>query len=474
MSWQRRLAPLALVVVIASACSGGGEQPAPQQAAPVTTVSPDTATTTKPAESPTTSNTKSISSPTNDAPQSLAFSSSSDLGRLFEIDGSVAPASSAGSDTFGALLSDGTIVQATSLRANDGEIWARVNNTALESEVLGWVPADSLRPTTQSIERFDPDSANEFRKVSRAVVDDLLDIYASPGGTGSTTGSLIETEVAMHGGNDVLSASGESWVDVIDPTTDQRLGWVLGESFATLTSIEAKRPDGTDVDRRADPSASYGGDISAGDVTAVGCNAQQISFRALGSSLGSAIVFGNVVPTGTPLRGSTTEFRWSATGGSTVYVDAGETVTFTFPSRGTRVWYFTTLGEDGQAAYERVGGAADLNASGRAVASDVQSFQVDEGSCAPSELIEPTIDPYIYDLPEDERDAALADFELELAEFEANGGVISSGAASADGENADVAPGSQTDGVGPDAPDPQTGVGGVPVEPTDDGADVEQ
>lgn len=225
MSWQRRLAPLALVAVVASACSGGGEQPAPDQAAPVTTVAPDTTTTTRPAETTTTSSTKSISSPTNDAPQSLAFSSSSDLGRLFEIDGSVSPASSAGSDTFGSLLSDGTIVQATNLRANDGEIWVRVNNTDLESDVLGWVPADSLRPTTQSVERFDPDSANEFRKVSRAVVDDLLGIYVNPGGVGSTTGSLIETEVAMHGGNDVLSATGESWVDVVDPSTNQRLGW---------------------------------------------------------------------------------------------------------------------------------------------------------------------------------------------------------------------------------------------------------
>lgn len=429
MSWQRRLAPLALVVVIAGACSGGGEQPAPEQAAPVTTAVPDTSTTTKPADSPTTTTTEPLPSPTNDAPQSLAFSSSSDLGRLFEIDGSVSPASSAGSDTFGQLLSDGEIVQATNLRANDGEIWVRVNNTDLESEELGWVPADSLRPTTQSIERFDPDSANEFRKVSRAVVDDLLGIYANPGGVGSTTGSLIETEVAMHGGNDVLSATGESWVDVVDPSTNQRLGWVLGESFTTLSSIEAKRPDGTDVDRRADPSASYGADISAGEVTAVGCNAQQISFRVLGSSRDSAIVFGTVVPTGTPLRGSTSEFRWSSTGGSTVYVEAGETVTFTFPSRGTRVWYFTTLGEDGQAAYEEVGGVADLNESGRAVASDVQSFQVDEGSCAPSEIPEPTLDPYVYDLPEDERDEAIAAFEQELAAFRASGGEVTSDSA---------------------------------------------
>lgn len=449
MSWQRRLAPLALVVVIASACSGGGEQPTTDQAAPVTTVSPDATTTTKPAESPTTSSTKSISGPINDAPQSLAFSSSSDLGRLFEIDGSVSPAESAGSDTTGPLLSDGTVVQTTNLRANDGEIWARVNTTELDSEVLGWVPADSLRPTTQSIERFDPDRANEFRKVSRAVVDDLLDIYASPGGTGSTTGSLIETEVAMHGGNDVLMASGESWVDVVDPTTNQRLGWVLGESFTTLTSIEAKRPDGTDVDRRADPSASYGGDISAGDVTAVGCNAQQISFRALGSSRGSAIVFGNVVPTGTPLRGSTSEFRWSATGGSTVYVDAGETVTFTFPSADSAIWYFTTLGDDGQPEFRRTGDGA--------VATDVQQFVVDRSTCGVVVVQEPEVSE-----EESETSGTLPPASEGQGD---NAGTDSSSTDEGDGESGN-APSVQGDNTAPTPPGdtvPPTGAGPAPV-----------
>ncbi len=425
MSWQRRLAPLALVVAVSSACSGDGEQPGADQAAPVTTISQDINTnTTALPESPTTTAGKAPSGSTDAAPESLAFSSSSDLGRLFEIEGSAAPAESAGSDTRGGLLSDGTVVQATNLRANNGEVWVRINTTDLYSDVLGWVVADSLRPTTQSVERFDQDNATEFRQVSRAVVGDLLDVYASPGGTGSKTGSLTETEVAMHGGNDVLNASGDRWVDVVDSTSQQRIGWVLADLFTTLSTIEAKAPDATDVDRRADPSTSYGGDISSGNVTAVGCNAQQITFTARSGLLGSAIVFGNAVPTGTPLRGSTTEFRWSATGGSTVYVDAGETVTFTFPSRGTRNWYFTTLGEDGQPAYATSGGTAALNASGKAVATDVQEFLVDAGSCAPSEQPEPTIDPYIYDLPEDERDEALAAFEQELAEFQASGGAV--------------------------------------------------
>lgn len=481
MSWQRRLAPLALVVAVSSACSGDGEQPRVDQAAPVTTISQNTNTdtdTTALLESPTTSAGKALSGSIDDAPQSLAFSSSSDLGRLFELEGSAAPAESAGSDTRGALLSDGTVVQATNLRASNGEVWVRINTTDLDSEVLGWVVADSLRPTTQSVERFDQDNATEFRQVSRAVVGDLLDVYANPGGLGSKTGSLLETEVAMHGGNDVLIASGDRWVDVVDSRSQQRIGWVLAGSFTTLSTIEAKASDSTDVDRRANPSTPYGSDISSGDVTAIGCNAQQITFSAVSGSRGSAIVFGNAVPTGTPLRGSTSEFRWSATGGSTVYVDASETVTFTFPSRGTRTWYFTTLREDGQPAYATTGGTAALNASGKAVATDVQEFLVDAGSCAPSELLEPTIDPYIYDLPEDERDEALAAFELELAEFQASGGTVTDDTSenadpdSDDSQNSATTPLSDTDNGSPDGPDPQSGVGEVPVEPVDDGADV--
>jgi len=453
MSWQRRLAPLALVVAVSSACSGSADQPAPDQAgaATTTTLKDDDLTTTTHAS--TTVEPAPTARSIHDAPESLAFSSSLDLGRLFEIDGATSPAESVGSDSLGDLLSDGTLVQATNLRAKNGEIWVRVNTTTLDSDPLGWVQAGSLRPTTLSVERFDPDNATEFRRVSRVVVDDRLDVYSSPSSTASTTGSMIETQVAMHGGNDVLSANGDSWVDVIDPDTKQVSGWVLAESFTTLTSIEAKSPDGTDVDRRADSSSTYGGGVSNGAVTAVGCNAQQITFTATSSMLGSAIVFGNAVPTGTPLRGSATEFRWAAAGGSTVYIDAGQSVTFTFPSKGTRTWYFTTLGQDGQAAHETSNGAAALNASGRAVAANVQEFQIFAGTCAQPEFTQPTIDPYVYELPEEERDAAIAEFEAELAE--SNAPTVTSE--------------TNTDELAPD-----TTVEGVTEEPTQDGADVEQ
>lgn len=471
MSWQRRLAPLAVVVAVSGACAGDGGEPGAEQAAPVTTVAQDTSSsTTAPPEQPTTSTPTSLSNSKDDAPETLAFSSSSDLGRLFEVDGSVAPATSAGSDEVGQPLDDGTLVQATNLRARDGEIWVRINSTDLDSTVFGWVAADSLRPTTQSVERFNPNNVTEFRQVSRAVVGDLLDVYSSPGGTGSKIDSMIETEIAMHGGNDVLSASGDRWVDIIEPDTQQRIGWVLASSFTSLTTIEAKSSDGSDVDRRADPSISYGGGISTGTVVAIGCNAQQIQFTPTSPSLGSAIVFGNAVPTGTPLRGSDTVFRWSASGGSTVYVDPGETVTFSFPSQGSKTWYFTTLGVDGQASYATSGGTADLNPSGKAVANNVQDFPVSPGSCAAPELTEPTLNPYFDDLPEEEREVALAAYEEELAEFQANGGVVTNEDAGAN--TADESDESEAAEAPAEADDGSAEAGDDPEATTDDGVDV--
>lgn len=423
MSWQQRLGPLVVVVAVAGACSGGGEQPAPDQAAGETTTTIEVTTTTAAPADTATVAPPTTSSPSDEAPRTLAFSSSSDLGRLFEISGFVAPATSAGAETVGDPLSDGTLVQATSLRSSDGVVWVRINSTTdIGGGILGWVPSDDLRPTTQSVERFDADAATQFRQVSRVVIDDELSISATAGG-GSTVGTLAETEIAMHGGTSVLTADGEVWLDVIDSTTQQRRGWVAGSSFGVLTSIEAKSPDGTDVDRRADSTLSYGGGLSTGTVSATGCNAQQLTFDATSSNLGTTVLFGTAPPVGSPLDSANTRFRWSSSGGSTVYLTPGQSVTFSFPSQSTKTWYFTTLDDDRQARFATSGGSALLDASGRATATDVQSFQVDAGACAQVDPVEPEIDPYVYDLPADERDAAIAEFEQELAEFRAANGI---------------------------------------------------
>lgn len=444
MSWQGRLAGLALVTILAGACSGESE-PLPEASAPTTTVAapqtsevPETVATAPTTAAPTTTAQESD----DGAPQSLAFASTSDLGRLFEIQGSVTPSEIAAGDPVETTLFDGFLVQTTNLRSRDGVMWVRVNDV-VSNEEFGWVPSDALRPTTETVELFDANRTSEFRQVGRTVPDDLLEIFAAAGGDGSPVGTLSETEVAMHGGNTVVTPDGQHWVDVIDTSSRSRRGWVLGEFFNPLSSVQAKAPDSTDVDRRADSEISYGGGISDGVVSALGCNAQQITFTAQSSSLGSSIVFGNVPPVGTPLDSNNTRFRWSSSGGSTVHIGPGESVTFSFPSIGTKTWYFTTLSEDGQPEYATSGGQADLDASGRALATDVQSFQVAAGSCAAPEEPAPTLDPYVYELPDDERDAALAEFEAELAAWEAANGVSSETVVEGVAEEAEADPSSE-------------------------------
>lgn len=420
----KKFGAMLALALAAAACSGdaaepgaAGETTTSTTAPTITTVAPSSKATPSSTDAPTT--TAGIS---DTAPVSLAFSSSDDLGRLFEIDGSVSPLESPSSDVRGALIADATLVQATNLRASGDVVWARINSTDSDRSVLGWVPSDSLRPTTRSVEWSDPDAFTQFRKVGRAVEDDVLVVRTSPSVGAPSVANLVETEVAMHGGNTVLTASGERWVDVIDSSTYEQLGWVEAAWFPVLGSIEAKAPDGTDVDRRADREVSYGADISAGVVSATGCNAAQVTFESRGTTRGSAIVFGKSVPIGSPLDRSNTTFRWTAAGGSTVYLDPGQSVTFTFPTTSPWTWYFATLGEDGQAAHTTLGGTAVLNEAGRATATNTQQVALPEGSCAPNEEAAPVFDDYWYDLPPDERDAAIAQYEQELADYEANDG----------------------------------------------------
>lgn len=415
-------AVLALALAVAGCSGEAPEREAAGETGPSTTLAAPTTTAVATTASPSTGAPTTTGGITDAAPVSLAFSSIDDLGRLFEIDGSVAPFESPGSDVRGGLIDDATLVQATKLRARDGVIWVQVNNTNSDRSVIGWVTSDELRPTSRSVEWSTPDAFTQFRMASRILENDLLVVRQSPSDTAPSVVDLKETEVAMHGGNTILIESGELWLDVIDSRSYQQLGWVHADSFPVLSGIEAKAADGTDVDLRPDPDVDYGADISSGVISATGCNAVQVTFESRGTARGSAVVFGRSVPVGSPLDRSNTTFRWTASGGSTVYLDPGQTATFTLPTTSSQTWYFTTLGEDGQAAHEMIEGVAVLNASGRAKATDLQQFALSGGSCVPNQARAPAFDDYWYDLPADERAAAIAQYEQELAEFEATNG----------------------------------------------------
>jgi hypothetical protein len=420
MNWQQLAGP-AVVLLLGAACSGGDAE---EGASSSTSAAPGrehaSTTTTTQSDEVTTSSTPD--SPNLTIPSSLAFASTDDIGRIFEVNAtgftvSAYETTSVAGDSIS--LEDGELVQATSAREVDGVLWVSVASVTGDRTSLGWLTADDLRPTAQSIRDDDPTVVGQFRRVAATLPDDQLGVYSSPGALGPVLGTLSESEIAMHGGGSALAPSGVRWLDVIDLNTRVRIGWVEARPFSTLRSIEATVGGGVDVDRRADRDITYGQDLPTGSVSAVGCNATQISF-ATGSAAGNAIVFGTTVPTGRLLRGTDSVYQWSASNGSTVFVDPGDTVTFTLPSESGQTWFFAALDESLEAASEMTGaGEPVVDPNGRVVSTESQTFVVPAGSCvyvAPDEE-NPSIDPYLLDLPPDERDAALA--ALEEAENQA-------------------------------------------------------
>jgi len=414
MNWKRLAAP-AVVLLLAAACSGGGSEEGASSstsAAPARELS-STPTTTQVGEVTTPSTTDS---PNSTIPNSLAFASTDDIGKIFEVDASgfaVRVYSTPSVSGESISVDDGELVQATSAREVDEVLWVRVAAVAGDRLSLGWLTADDLRPTSESMRDDDPTLLGQFRRVASTVPDDQLGIYSTPGGLGPLIGTLNESEIAMHGGGSALAPSGVRWVDVIDPSTPGRIGWVEARHFSTLGSIEAKSGGGVNIDRRPDRDTTYGQDLRTGSMSAIGCNATQISFTT-GSADGTAIVFGTTVPTGRLLRGTDARYQWSASNGSTVYVDAGDTVTFTLPSGSDQTWFFAALDENLEAASEMTSaGEPVVDPNDRVVSTENQTFVVPAGSCAyvaPGEE-NPEIDPDFFDLPPAERDAALAALE---------------------------------------------------------------
>ena len=404
----KRIATCAALALVASACTGGDEQALPtnEPQAVVTTVAAPTTTTA----APTTVAPVTTTTTAGPVPSALAFASTKDIGRLFEVAaGSTAydvPAGDAGT-----ALTAGTLVQATSARNRNDVLWVRVRSTSGDFDSLGWVSADSLNPTTQSVEISNNERSGQFRGTSSVLPDDRLDIVSAPGGT-AAVGSFGESEIALHGGTLSLGADGKTWIDVVDTSTRSRIGWVPSSLFLPIRSVQAKNDSGVDVPRRSTTSVTYGASLASG-VTETGCNAVQIRFGSLSSTVGTAIVFGEGVPVGRQ-RGN--KVVWSAPRGSSVYVPAGESVTFTLPSTDAKTWYFAALDADMQAQASRgADGSPLLNSDGNIEATNAQSFSIAKGSCIEEVLPEDEggIDPYIYSLPADERDAEIAKFEQE-------------------------------------------------------------
>ncbi len=442
---RRTIATVSLTMALAAtACTGGDAEPqaAGDESATTTTQlsrsANDASPTTEPA--PTTTTTTVL------APSTLAFTSSADVGRLFAISEGTTASTVAGGEPDATALSAGTIVQASSLRNRDDVLWVRIESTVAGGSTHGWVPSTLLTPTTESVFTEDRDRARQLRQVSRSVPDDRLAVLANPG-AGSAIAYLAEAQIAMHGGVSALAPSGDIWLDIIDPLDGTRIGWVEARSFGSISGGALQDDAFNDLGRSPVPEVQYGQALSGG-ISASGCNAVQIRFNNASASAGLGIVFGTDSPVGRELNSG--RYQWS---GTSVFSEAGADVIITVPATSTQTWYFAPLDNDENAAFNSV------NEDGFAVASDVVQINVPGGSCAVAPAAvetAPELDPYIEDLlTEEEREAALARYEADLAEFEGGAAPAddeAEGEAAADGEGAEgeaPAEGEAVDGEAP-------------------------
>ncbi len=414
--------------LVLAACSGDGE---PQDAAAAETatrsvaspeVTTTTTTTTTVAETTTTTTTVL-------APSTLAFTSSDDVGRLFVLGQDVVATTTAGGTPDASAISAGTIVQSSNLRNRNDVLWVLVASTELEGPTLGWVRADDLRPTTESVFYQDDETTRELRQVSSAAPNDQLSVFVNPG-AGSPIRTLVAEEFALHGGGTALSPSGDFWRDVIDPETGTRIGWVEAR-FLTRASGEIQDENGNSLGRSPIEGVNYGQAL-AGDITLNACNAVQITFSNASPSAGIGVVFGTTSPVGRELNSG--RFDWS---GTSAFSESGADVVITIPTSSAQTWFFAPLDSDGNANFSA------RNADGFAVATGVVEIPVPASGCVPAPIInenrDETILAYIDDLPEADRLEALAAFEASRATAgaEVDGAEAGDEDALADGEATD-------------------------------------
>lgn len=401
----QKIAQAAAVAMIATACVGGGDDP--QQVSPDPTVANVTVPSTLAPVPETIESTTTVAVATTEPePQSLAFSSTREVGRLFRIDTLQATFTGPGSEEALGQIEPGALVQTTSARESDGALWARVRSTSEAQTDLGWVPADALVPTTDFVSVSNPTRSTELRVARRT--RDSIAIVQTPG-SNEQVGTLQPSEVAMHGGEVATAFTGEIYLDVIDSVSKARIGWVKASHFGSIQSSLIQNGQHEALRTRPSSSTTYGAPLENVSITTVGCNATQLSFTNPSSSLGLAVVVGTATPQGSETRGVE---RWGAQGGGAIFIEPGDNATVTVITRQSSTWHFAQLDEDLRAKAAR--NADGTLTESPASATDVQQVQLGAGSCAPSEPEPDAVDSdsYINDLTPEEREEALA-FEAE-------------------------------------------------------------
>lgn len=368
---KRTFSGLVGIALLATACTGDGDSQATPEEGIGRTIggSNETATTTTVAPVAETTTTTTVL-----APSTLAFSSSDDIGRLFSVGQDITASMSAGGDPDASAVAAGTIVQASSQRDRDDVLWVRIESTELDGPTLGWVPASILEPTLEPVFYQDNQTVRQLRQVSSSAPDDQLPVLPSPG-AGAALRILTEDTIAMHGGTLGLSPSGDFWLDIIDPASGERTGWVEARYFSRVTGGEIQDSSLNSVSRSPEDDVSYGQALN-GAITLSGCNAVQITFTNSSSTAGIGMTFGTSSPIGRERNNGS--FDWS---GTAAFSEAGEDIIVTVPLEGARTWFFTPLDADEEADF------AERNEDGFAIASDVVEIPVPGSTCVVTQTV---------------------------------------------------------------------------------------
>lgn len=366
-----RAAVIATATLIAAACSGDEPVAAPETtAAPAPTVTTTIVTTTTAA--PTTAPT--TTAPVETIPESLAFAPTRDIGRLYEVDGSVSLLDGPGGASTG-QISDGTLVQAAAAREQDSVLYVAIIDPNDQSVLFGWVEPSELRPTTQFVTTTDSSVANQLGQVGSSPGEDSLNIVSSPGGS-SVVGNLSDREMVTFTGTAALAGDGGSWREIATPGTGEVLGWIPFDNWIDVRGNSARTQDFRDSDQRMSSSVTYGAPLPNIAVSVVACNAVQIEIPNTSNTTGMAFVFGSEIPSA--VVGASLE-TWR---GSSVYVEPGGSTTLTLLNTDPTTWYFASLDAQGRAEAPRtVAGDLVGDDGTRVLATAVQQVAVPAGAC---------------------------------------------------------------------------------------------
>ena len=372
-----RLGALLATALLAAACSGDpvaaptDEEPTPTTiAVPETTEAP---ATTAASVAPTTAPTAET------VPETLAFASTRDLGRLYIVDPAAdvtTPSSIAAGEPNLAPVPEGTIVQAVEAKSREGALWVRL--VSAEGADVGWLPAESLANITETAIQTDVDAVGEFHRVVRVRSTSFLNIRSSPDTESDAVGQLGPDATFMHGGRTATTPEGTAWIDVINSADRSEIGWVVAEFTTVADGVEIQTSDGQDASSRRESGVTYGASIASAAITSVGCNSVQITVVAQSGSQGVRLLTGPAEPQAFEANGS---FQWAIEGGRSVYLAAGETAVITVPSTASFTWWLLPLDEDGAPVSTTAAGGGTVLNEGQPDAAQAFAYPIDVNYC---------------------------------------------------------------------------------------------